>query len=295
MECGSCLCFFIFYFIYKKKIVYSVPIVFYIGNIYMISFRSLYNKLNAKMTKVQKRIFARTMRHRTNDTSIKIGDEPSTVCRKAKKYLKAHQQHPRQRTRKSSPLVGETRKHRGKLSSGNSVDDRLMGLIVMALVATGCLWLMPKGSSSSKSDSSSSKSGSSSSKSGSSSSKSDSSSSKSGSSNSGSQPKYSSNYFTKDEHNTYCDQFYSKESCNGAYDHDLHRLCAYFQHKCQPIKKKISFVDHSVSREYPINISVPNSETRIIKDGKDERGPVYGTSDYQYPQYILSQLSSSSS
>ena len=269
------LMFFLYFISYKKLIVlFSTYRFFYIGNIYMISFRSLCNKLNAKMTKFQKRIFARTMRQRTNDTSIKIGDEPSTVCRKAKKYLKAHQQHPRKRTRKSSPLVGETRKHRGKLSSGSSVDDRLMGLIVMALVATGCLWLMPKGSSSSKSGSSSSKSG---------------------SSNSGSQPKYSSNYFTKDEHNTYCDQFYSKESCNGAYDHDLHRLCAYFQHKCQPIKKKISFVDNYVSREYPINISVPNSRTKIIKDGKNARVPVYGTSDDQYPKYILSQFPSSKS
>ena len=266
MECGSCLCF-LYFISYKKIIVLFSTYRFYIGNIYMISFRSLYNKLNAKMTTDQKRIFARTMRHRTNDTSIKIGDEPSNVCRKAKKYLKAHPQHPRKRTRKSSPLVGETRTHRGKLSSGISVDDRIMGLIVMALVATGCLWLMPKGSTSSKS----------------------------GSSNSGSQPKYSSNYFTKDEHNTYCDQFYSKESCNGAYDHDLHRLCAYFQHKCQPIKKKISFFDNYVSREYPINTSVPNSKTKIIKDGKNARVPVYGTSDYQYPNYILSQLPSSKS
>ena len=124
----------------------------------MVSLNYLYNKLNAKMTKVQKRIFARTIRQRTNDTSIKIGDEPSTVCRKAKKYLKAHQQHHRKRTRKSSPLVAQTHRrlrHVHEQSNGDSVDSGLMGIITMALIAAGCLWLMPKGSSSGSSSSSS--------------------------------------------------------------------------------------------------------------------------------------------
>ena len=60
-------------------------------------------------------------------------------------------------------------------------------------------------------------------------------------------------------------------------------------------RKQISFVNNYVSREYPINTSVPNSKTKIIKNGKDARVPVYGTSDYQYPKYILSQLPSSKS
>ena len=47
--------------------------------------------------------------------------------------------------------------------------------------------------------------------------------------------------------------------------------------------------------KYPhIFCSVPNSKTnKLIKDRKDARVPVYGTFNYQYPKYILSQLPSS--
>lgn len=108
------------------------------------------------MTPVQKHIFARTMRHRTKSAFIKIGDEPSVVCSKARKHLR----HGIRQTIKSKPDAAHTRshtcvgshrdriRHKPRQTGSNSVDSGLIGLITMALIAAGCVGLMPNGGNS---------------------------------------------------------------------------------------------------------------------------------------------------
>jgi hypothetical protein len=119
----------------------------------MVALQTLYRKLNRKMTAMQKKAFARSLRKETGNHSIRINDEPSVAAKKANDSLHARSRKATKRRRTSSTRATTTmqsarysrrvRQRRRSNSSGN-----LLNLIAMALFVAGCSQLIPKGVSS---------------------------------------------------------------------------------------------------------------------------------------------------